>query len=1609
MVVIIMLVSLMPATALADSGDKTSHNHTNDLQHITVKIDAGAHGKIYSPGSQNIPWQGDTWSFTAMPDSGYRFSHWTYSGNEGSISTSGTNGEILNVNISQQGEWVKTGFLKGYFDYMNYKAQAVFEPVQQSVTLELGAGGTFAGGSSSVTLDGYPSDTLTVPSYNLNDGYSLVGWSSVLNFNTTKTVYAEYEYLVNFAGNTGITITGGTPVWTSGHAVPEPSYTVASGYRFDGWNRSLSGITAPTTITAKPGVVRGTLTVSSTSGGSLWTAGTINNKTYDAGTPIELNKATPKANIGWDFDGWIDDSTGTNIGKDPTITIQGDCSYTAKFIDIEWLDTSAAAHGYLADDLDGHYERGQVVDLNKAKPTGNTGYEPDCWKEFNGSWEVVPDPTHVVIGDQNIFRAYFKVAEYDIDTSVTGGTITADQTVRHGGSSTITYSANTGYHLVSVTVDGTDMTATNPSSYTFSNVTADHTINVVYAIDTFTIDTTVTNGTITADQTVNYGGSRTITYSADPGYHLVSVTVDGTDVTTGNENSFTFSNVTADHTINVVYAIDTFTIDTTVTNGTITADQTVNYGGSRTITYSADPGYHLVSVTVDGTDVTTGNENSFTFSNVTADHTINVVYAIDTFTIDTTVTNGTITADQTVNYGGSRTITYSADPGYHLVSVTVDGTDVTTGNENSFTFSNVTADHTINVVYAIDTFTIDTTVTGGTITADQTVNYGGSRTITYSADPGYHLVSVTVDGTDVTTGNENSFTFSNVTADHTINVVYAIDTFTINTTVTGGTITADQTVNYGGSSIITYSADTGYHLVSVTVDGTDVTTGNENSFTFSNVTADHTINVVYAIDTFTIDTTVTGGTITSDQTVNYGGSSIITYSADTGYHLVSVTVDGTDMTATNPSSYTFSNVTADHTINVVYAIDTFTIDTTVTGGTITSDQTVNYGGSSTITYDPASSGYHLVSVTVDGTDMTATNPSSYTFSNVTANHTIVVEYEYRFEVTANSSMVNGGIKVTYAGDVRYLDPGQSTTFTEVSGENLVWFQGDPDAGYQFKWWKDITHRIYVNDNGRRSCDIFSGTQFTPSAVFKPIVYTITYNMDGGTNDAANPATYTIEDADIVLADPTKAGYDFAGWTPGDTITSGSMGDQVFDAAWTPTVYTITYNMDGGTNNAANPATYTIEDADIVLANPTKAGYDFTGWSPNDTITSGSMGNQVFDAVWTPTVYTITYNMDDGTNNAANPATYTIEDADIVLADPTKAGYDFTGWTPGDTIAAGSMGDQVFDAAWTPTVYTITYNMDGGTNNAANPTTYTIEDADIVLGNPTKAGYDFAGWTPGDTIAAGSMGNKAFDAVWTPTIYTITYDLAGGSVATANPATYTIEDTDIVLVNPTRTGYTFTGWSGTDLVDGTDNVTIATGSMGDRSYTAAWAINTYTVTFVDYDGTELSTDVVAHGRDAVAPDDPTRDGYAFDGWDRGFGNVTSSFTVTATYTINTYTVQFVDYDGTLLDEQTVAWNEDATAPAEPERDGYTFTGWDIAFTSVTEDLTVTATYAEIVNVETEPVPLTQDTTGIDDEDVPAAGGSGFAWWWIPIIGAAALLLFLILFFWKRRKKDEEGTA
>ena len=156
--------------------------------------------------------------------------------------------------------------------------------------------------------------------------------------------------------------------------------------------------------------------------------------------------------------------------------------------------------------------------------------------------------------------------------------------------------------------------------------------------------------------------------------------------------------------------------------------------------------------------------------------------------------------------------------------------------------------------------------------------------------------------------------------------------------------------------------------------------------------------------------------------------------------------------------------------------------------------------------------------------------------------------------------------------------------------------------------------------------------------------------------------------------------------------------------------------------------------------------------------------------------------------------------------------------------------------YAPVKYTVTFNMQGHGTQVEEQSVETDTYATAPYPAPTAAGYTFGGWytTPEcgywddyifDFIKV--KDNKTLYAKWTPTTYTITYHLDGGTVSTENPTTYTVESAAITLTNPTKDGYLFAGWTGTGLAAATTEVAIATGSTGNREYTATWTENTPT--------------------------------------------------------------------------------------------------------------------------------------------------------------------------------------
>lgn len=404
---------------------------------------------------------------------------------------------------------------------------------------------------------------------------------------------------------------------------------------------------------------------------------------------------------------------------------------------------------------------------------------------------------------------------------------------------------------------------------------------------------------------------------------------------------------------------------------------------------------------------------------------------------------------------------------------------------------------------------------------------------------------------------------------------------------------------------------------------------------------------------------------------------------------------------------------------------------------------------------------------------------------------------------------NGGSKVEY--DLDYSEDG--ITPPDAPEKDYYVFAG---------WYLDAQFETAYDFNTlpQSTCTLY--------AKWTPVEYTINYVLNGGKNNDSNPATYTVEDA-VTFAAPSKTGYTFNGWYSNaqytgalvEGITSGSHGEITLYASFSVNEYTISFNTNGGTTVAAVTQNYGTEVA--APTSPSKTGYRFAGWyadaelkTPYAFTTMPAEDITVY-AKWTIVEYEIIYNLDGGTNNESNPATYTVEDT-VTFAAPSKLGYEFAGWfSDADyknaiaSLSVGSYGDIEVFAKWNIIEYSIEYVTADGAENE-NPLTYTVETDVTELLDAVLKGHTFNGWYSDEnctqavtTFGGGSVGDITLYAKFTANTYdvwmdgseaasaTVTFDLNGAS-GTA-PAAQTVTETDKLVYPevPERSGYIFGGW------------------------------------------------------------------------------------------------------------------------------------------------------------------------------------------------------------------------
>jgi uncharacterized repeat protein (TIGR02543 family) len=655
----------------------------------------------------------------------------------------------------------------------------------------------------------------------------------------------------------------------------------------------------------------------------------------------------------------------------------------------------------------------------------------------------------------------------------------------------------------------------------------------------------------------------------------------------------------------------------------------------------------------------------------------------------------------------------------------------------------------------------------------------------------------------------------------------------------------------------------------------------------------------------------------------------------------------------------------------------------------------------------------------------------------------------------------------YARWTAVLPDSRTVTFKMNNGTDADWalkyvvppaalgadFPADPTrTGYKFGSWNTA-----ANGTGTAftAATTVSGN-ITVYAVWESYSYTVSFNNNGGDTEAV-PGTKTVATpaatVDALPAPPSRVDYNFGSWNTepdgsGTLFTAATIvtGDTTVYAQWTTTL--ITLNPDAGDGafsqesftvyKGGDPGSQTVTITGTGYANPqwfVDGGLMGTGTGVTIDAADYSLGNHTLSLLvsknglsWskeiaftvdTGTLRTVLFRANDGTG-----AVYAVRTAAAGSSlsggfpgAPGRDGYDFDGW---NTLANGLgtaftgattvSADTTVYAQWTGKTYTVTFmrNYDGLDTTVLDTKTVTVPAATIGAafpGNPTRGGYNFAGWNTqpnGSGAAFGQSsevnGDITVYAGWVYEQFNITLNADDGDGAFSQ-VTFTVSKgggTGLQTVTVTGSGYTNPRWFVDGELAGTDSgidISAADYTVGGHSLTllitkggVSWskdlsftvdAGTLRTVLFRANDGTgavyAVRTTTAGSSLEGVFPGEPGRDGYDFDGWNTQAGGGGSAFTgattvsadttVYAQWTGKTYTVNFMrNYDGldtTVLDTKQVtvpAVTLGAAFPAAPTRSLYNFAGWNTqpdgsgaAFGQTTEipgNMTVYAGWAHV---------------------------------------------------------------
>ncbi|MGL4382840.1 MAG: InlB B-repeat-containing protein, partial [Bacilli bacterium] len=316
------------------------------------------------------------------------------------------------------------------------------------------------------------------------------------------------------------------------------------------------------------------------------------------------------------------------------------------------------------------------------------------------------------------------------------------------------------------------------------------------------------------------------------------------------------------------------------------------------------------------------------------------------------------------------------------------------------------------------------------------------------------------------------------------------------------------------------------------------------------------------------------------------------------------------------------------------------------------------------------------------------------------------------------------------------------------------------------------------------------------------------------------------------------------------------------------------------------------------SDPTRTGYTFVGWNTSNTglgqmwlfaVNTMPDNDVVLYAIWGINSYELSFNLNGGTGTTPDPQTIVFETKATAptTSDPTRTGHTFAGWNTNDNgsgttwdFSTNTMPDNnvILYAKWNKISYNLSFDLNGGTGTTPDPQTVEFEaKATAPTNNPSLTGHTFAGWNTSDD-GLGTMWNFSTStmpandvvlyATWSKSSYSLSFNLNGGTGTIPDPQTIVYEAKATAPTVPTRIGYSFMEWNTSADGQGTtwdfDNSTMPANNV---VLYAIWSRNTYTLSFDlnGASGTIPPSQSLPYESKATAPNNPTRTGYTFKGW------------------------------------------------------------------------------------------------------------------------------------------------